>query len=192
MAQFTNCNFGQHNTLYEGAQLTDVSLGDYSYIGARNKLSRVSVGKFCCLGPEIIAGLGRHPSSDYVSSHPVFYSPYAQTGVTFSDRSYFKELDNIVIGNDVWIGARVILVDGITIGDGAIVAAGAVVTEDVPAFAIVGGTPAKIIKYRFQREEIEALLAIEWWHKDEKWLKANFKKFHNINNFISFVKRVKG
>ena len=188
MAQFTNCNFGQHNTLYEGAQLTDVSLGDYSYIGARNKLSRVSVGKFCCLGPEIIAGLGRHPSSDYVSSHPVFYSPNAQAGITFADKSYFKETDEINIGNDVWIGARAIILDGVSIGDGAIVASGAVVTTNIPPYAIVGGVPAKLIKYRFQPAQIKTLLAIKWWDREESWLRKNFQKFHHAESLIDFFR----
>ena len=187
MAQFTKCCFGKYNTLYERSALTQVNLGDYSYVGANNRLSRVSIGKFCCLGPDIIAGLGRHPSSDHASIHPIFYSTFAQTGITFSEKSYFKELDDIIIGNDVWVGARAVIIDGVKIGDGAIIAAGAVVTADVAPYAIVGGVPAKLIKYRFSSDQINVLRTMEWWNKDDKWLKQNYIKFHNVNDLISFM-----
>jgi acetyltransferase-like isoleucine patch superfamily enzyme len=187
MARFVNCTFGQYNTLYEGAILDHVSLGDYSYVGANNRLSRVTVGKFCCIGPDVVAGLGRHPASDFVSIHPAFYSPSAQAGVTFADRSYYEELGNIVIGNDVWIGARATIVDGVTIADGAIVATGAVVVSDVPAYAVVGGVPAKVLKYRFTPEQISVLLESKWWDRDARWLQKNFDKFHRIEKWVQLM-----
>ncbi len=84
------------------------------------------------------------------------------------------------IGNDVWIGANVLILDGVTIGNGAIIAAGAVVTKDVPPYAVVGGVPAKIIKYRFNKEEIDFLEQLKWWEKDEKWLTEYGKYFNNV------------
>lgn len=187
MARFSDSRFGQYNTLYEGAALTQVKLGSYSYVGANSRLLRVTVGKFCCIGPDVIAGLGRHPSSDFVSIHPVFYSPNAKVGTTFADRSYFDETDHIMVGNDVWIGARAIIVDGVSICDGAIIAAGAVVTRDVPPYAIVGGVPAKIIRYRFAPHQIDALLASKWWDKEESWLRKNFEKFHHIDALMPLL-----
>lgn len=181
LARFANCNFGRFNTLYEGAVLTQVSIGDFSYVGSNNRLSRVKIGKFCCIGPDVVAGLGLHPASDFVSVHPIFYSPNAQAGTTFADRSYFDELGHITIGNDVWIGARATIVDGVHIADGAIVAAGAVVVKDVPPYAVVGGVPAKFIRYRFNPEQIAALLNFKWWDKDPSWLRENFIKFHHID-----------
>lgn len=74
---------------------------------------------------------------------------------------------DIWIGNDVWIGANCTIMDGVTISDGAIIAAGSVVTKDVPAYAIVGGNPAKIIRYRFTEDQIAALQKIQWWGRDD-------------------------
>ena len=88
------------------------------------------------------------------------------------------------IGNDVWIGLNATILDGVTIGDGAIVAAGAVVTKDVPPYAVVGGVPAKIIKYRFTESQIDFLLKFRWWEKDRKWIQQNYKRFQDIESFI--------
>lgn len=79
----------------------------------------------------------------------------------------------VTIGNDCWIGQRAILIGGITIGDGAVVMAGAVVTKDVPPYAMVGGVPAKIIKYRYDEETIDFLLKAQWWNRPIEWLKEN-------------------
>ena len=106
-------------------------------------------------------------------------------GTTFVDQKYFEEEEKTVhIGNDVWIGSNVIVVDGVTIGDGAIIAAGAVVTKDVPPYAIFGGIPAKLIRYRFDEQKIDFMLKFKWWDKEEKWLRKNVKDFHNIDKFI--------
>lgn len=79
------------------------------------------------------------------------------------------------------------VLDGITISDGAIVAAGSVVTKDVPAYAIVAGVPAKILRYRFSSTEIRVLLKTRWWDRDHDWLKKNAKKFHSIDELINFI-----
>ena len=91
------------------------------------------------------------------------------------------------IGNDVWIGTGAILLDGVTIGNGAIVAAGAVVNKDVPPYAVVGGVPAKIIKYRFSEEIVKKLEESRWWEKEESWLLKNAEKFSNIEIFLKSV-----
>ena len=83
----------------------------------------------------------------------------------------FPECRAITIGHDVWLGAQVFVRDGVTIGDGAIVAAGAVVTADVPPYAIVGGVPAKLIRYRYPADAIQRLLTVQWWH----WAEARLR-----------------
>jgi len=141
-----NCKFGLYNVIYENAKLHNVKLGDFSYVGTENKISNTVIGKFCCIGPEVLIGLGMHPTSKFVSSHPIFYSLAKQSGLTFADKQYFEEHKVTTIGNDVWIGARSIILDGVSVGNGAIIAAGSVVTKDVLPYSIVGGVPAKLIK----------------------------------------------
>ena len=152
-----NTTFGFHNIVYDNTLLINVSVDDFTYIGGESKISNATIGKFCSFGPEIRIGLGRHPL--YLkSTFPGFYSNNRYYGVD-------KEYDNnepehlpVIIGNDVWVGTRAMILDGVSIGDGAVIAAGAVVTKDVPPYAIVGGVPAKIIKFRFDDKEIKRLL----------------------------------
>lgn len=176
--------FGWRNTLYSNVVLSDVCLGDYSYVANSSCLANAVVGRFCSIGPEVMIGLSKHPARDFVSSHPIFFSVLRQAQISFVDKNHFEEYSPIAIGNDVWIGARAIVLDGVTIGDGAIVAAGAVVTKDVPPYAIVGGVPARIIRYRFDERQIEFLMAFKWWERDEGWLRSNVGKFHSIKEFV--------
>jgi len=179
-----DCSFGNRNTIYPHVGLNEVSLGDFTYIAAYTNISKTKIGKFCSIGPDVKIGVGKHPASSFVSTHPVFFSTLKQAQITFADKSYFNEFENIVIGNDVWVGANVIIMDGVTVSDGAIVAAGSAVTKDIPPYAIVGGVPAKIIKYRFEQGEIDELLKIKWWDRDVEYLKRNYKKFHDIKKFV--------
>jgi len=185
MSNTTNCVFGIYNTIYNNVTLSEVELGDFTYIAADSNISKTKIGKFCSIGPNCKIGLGKHPVKDFVSTHPIFFSTLKQTQITFADKNYFKEFENIKIGNDVWIGANVIIIDGVNIGDGVIIATGSVVTKDVLDYTIIGGVPAKIIKYRFEDKEIDKLLNLKWWDMDLEYLKNNFTKFHNIEKVLS-------
>lgn len=156
--------------VYQRTALANVELGSFSFVAERSQLSSVKVGRFCSLGPEFLGGYGDHPTN-FVSTSPVFYSTANQCGTSFSERDCFQERQEIVIGNDVWIGARVFARDGMRIGNGALIAAGAVVVDDIPDYAIVGGVPAKVIRYRFDERTIEDLLQLEWWNWPEEKLR---------------------
>ena len=92
----------------------------------------------------------------------------------------------------VWVGCNVLIKAGITIGDGAVIAMGSVVTQDVPDFAIVGGVPAHVIKYRFSEEQRVALTQRKWWNQDIKWIEKNAHLFENIDDLLVELAKKEG
>ena len=158
-----SCSFDGFNNLGCHCRINNSSIGRFTYFSAYTSVTRAKIGAFCSIGQEcIIGGLAKHPLN-WLSTHPAFFSIRNQANYSFVSTNLFSELDNVEIGNDVWIGARVMIIDGCKIGDGAVIAAGAVVVADVPPYAIVGGVPAKIIRYRFDKAKIEELLQWKWW-----------------------------
>jgi len=185
MSLVKKSKFGIYNTIYENVILNKVTLDNFSYIAKNTEISYTRIGKFCSIGPYCKIGLGKHPSKDFVSTHPIFFSTLNQSQISFANQQYFEEFNDITIGNDVWIGSSSIVLDGIQISDGVIVAAGSVVTKDIPPYAIVAGIPAKIIRYRFSKEQIEKLLKERWWDYNIEFLQKNWKSFHHIERFLN-------
>jgi acetyltransferase-like isoleucine patch superfamily enzyme len=183
LAEINQCTFSEYNTIYKYARLRDASLGKCSYVGRDSQVYHAKVGSFSCIGPGVLIGLGEHPTSEFVSSHPIFYSTRGQSNPIIVETDLFEEMPETIIGNDVWIGARAILRTGVKIGDGAIIAAGAVVVKDVEPFSIVGGVPAKHIRFRFTQEQIEKVQASQWWNKDLEWIKGHHHEFLSIDRF---------
>ena len=136
-------------------------MGKYSYIRSGDIAPNTFIGRYCSIGLNVHIGVHSHDIS-LLTTMPL--SPW--TGRVEKDPHHPGVLEEgfaTIVGNDVWIGLNVIILRGVKIGDGAVVAAGSVVTKDVPAYAVVGGIPAKIIKYRFSEEIIKELLNIKWW-----------------------------
>jgi acetyltransferase-like isoleucine patch superfamily enzyme len=155
-------------------------IGAYTYLGGRETFIRhvSSIGRFCSIASNVIAGQVEHPT-DFISASPVltgfdefgdlswFYDRnrvFVSKGISTLQASMSNRIEKIKIGNDVWIGEGAFIRRGVTLGDGAIVAARAVVTKDVPPYAIVGGTPARVLRYRFEPDVIAKLLALQWWN----------------------------
>lgn len=155
---------GEHSHIFSQCILNHCKVGNYTYIAHDSILQNVEVGNYCSISYEVYIGLGKHPL-DLFSTSTVFYRAKNALGVqVVEENSDFEEYGKIVIGNDVWIGARATILDGVTIGDGAVIATGSIVTKDVPPYAIVAGVPARIIKERATKEEIERYRASQWWN----------------------------
>lgn len=175
------------------------NLGYGSYIGSYCNLS-ADIGRFTSVAPLVRCNAGIHPyKTPYATTSPCFYSlnpNHYQNGSTFANEQLYNELAfydkerNIAvkIGSDCWIGEGAFLVGGIKIGNGAVVLAHAVVTKDVPDYAIVGGIPAKIISYRYDKETIDFLNKIEWWKNDPKWFNKHWKLLTDIEKLKIYYK----
>ena len=167
-----NCSFSQdtiisdYSHILSGSVFNHCQIGSYTYICERSIMQNTTIGKYCSISHDVIIGLGAHPLNIF-STSPLFYRKINPLKIDLIKEDLeFIETKPIIIGNDVWIGARVIIMDGIKIGNGAVIAAGAIVTKDVPPYAIVGGVPAKIIKYRFSEKVINKLQDSYWWNNE--------------------------
>lgn len=173
---------GHCTKVYPPYFLHDVQLGDYSYVAKNCNISHCVIGKFCSIGPNFCCGLGIHPTNG-ISTAPMFYSTAKQNGTTLCTENKIEESKQTVIGNDVFIGANVTVLDGVHIADGAVIGAGAVVVDDIPPYAVAVGVPAKVVKYRFDDVTIKALLEKQWWNGKDEELKQVERDFSNVERF---------
>jgi acetyltransferase-like isoleucine patch superfamily enzyme len=167
---------GRFNVLFDRVSLLDSTVGDHTYFQKDSTAMSCDVGKYCSIAMHAFIGLPQH-EIDTVSSHPVFYlrdtplvRKYCKSNRTTPGR-------RTAVGHDVWIGHGAVVMSGIKVGTGAIVGAGSVVTRDVPDYAIVGGAPAKLIRYRFDELLREQLLKSKWWEMSDEWLEAHVDLF---------------
>lgn len=159
----------------------NVCIGDYSYIsGPRAYVESAVIGKFCSIARATTIGVSDH-NHQLVTTHPIILDPL----YGFVDR-VIPELQKHppIIGNDVWIGMGSFIMRGVTIGDGAVVAANSVVTKNVNPYSIVAGSPAKHIKYRFDAKTISAMSRIKWWDWERSKIFTELDDFNNVEYFI--------
>lgn len=173
------------------------SIGYGTYI-ADNCFLSAEIGRFCSIGAGCKYINATHPyKSPFATTSPYFISTnpttyYGQHGYAKKQMMdeflfYDKELQLVnKIGSDVWTGLNVTLIGGVEIGDGAVVLTNAVVTKDIPPYAIVGGVPAKIIGYRYDQATIDFLLRTKWWNNDEQWFKDNWELMSDIDQLKTY------
>jgi acetyltransferase-like isoleucine patch superfamily enzyme len=170
-----------NNSKYSKYSCGRFSYGEPKVVGS---LSHLKIGSFCSINPDVIIFLGEEHRTDWVTTYP--FSALFKEFQQFSGHPATK--GDVFIGNDVWIGTNVTILSGVKIGDGAVVGAGSVVVKEVPPYAIVGGTPAKLIRMRFDQKTVDGLLKMKWWDWDLQRIRDNMPLLLS-NNLEAFINK---
>ena len=183
------CRFDGHNSVGNNTYLSGTTMGYGSFVGFNNEFTNCKIGKYCSIGSNIRVVAATHPVKGFISTHPAFFSDsywfrYVKHA-KFKEHLTTSDGYQCKIGNDVWIGDNSLILGGVEIGDGAIVAMGSIVLHDVSPYTIVAGVPAKEIRKRFSDETIESLQKLKWWDKPIEWIEANAEDFSDVEQFVS-------
>ncbi|WRQ33762.1 CatB-related O-acetyltransferase [Bacteroidales bacterium MB20-C3-3] len=191
LAQVTfDSNISRKSKVNRFSKVYSSNILDYSYIGPNTELVLVNIGKFCSIAQNCSIGLATH-TIENISTSPIFTEKHNGTSFSWIEKDTLNYKPKIVeIGNDVWIGKNATILSNIKVGNGAIIGTGAIVTKDVPDYAVVAGVPANIIKYRFSKEIINKLLEIRWWDLPEISLKKNIHIFQKEKITLEDLNRI--
>lgn len=185
--------FEGKNSVAGSCSFLHSEMGYASYVANGTFIRNTKIGKYSCIGKNVRIVDVTHPTRKFVSTHPVFFAKNTVVGSSYVREQKFEELIwnqqdsrfSVIVGNDVWIGDGAMILGGHTVGNGAIIAAGAVVTKDVNPYEIVAGVPARVIGHRFTKDQIDFLEKYQWWNKDEEWIMQNASIFEDIEKFCN-------
>lgn len=167
------CNLDHNIVINRRSYINDSQIGKYTYAGINTTVNYAKIGKFCSIARNVDIGGFDHDYKKVTTMPPFRWNQICQGGGKLKGETGYQEWCEI--GNDVWIAAGSQILHKVNIGDGAVVGGGAVVTHDVPPYAIVAGVPAKIIGYRCREEDIKELLKIKWWDWPESVIRDNME-----------------
>lgn len=178
-------SFGKYVQIASNNNIQDSSIDDYSYTSENCQIIYSNIGKFVNIASYVRLNPGQHPM-DRVSQHHMLYRR-EMFGFGEDDLDFFdwRREKKISVGNDVWIGHNVTIMGGVTIGNGAVIGSGSIVTKDIAPYAIAVGNPAKVIKYRFDKNSINSLEKIAWWDWSHETIKERINDFNSIESFIN-------
>ena len=163
-----------------GASVYGTRVGRWSYIGERSLAVYSDIGSFCSVAAHAVIGGGNHPTDRVGTSRLLYSSMRNPWGPVEGSVGWREELPKTFVGNDVWIGYCAVILPGVTVGDGAVVAAGAVVTRDVEPYSIVAGVPARHLRMRFPAEDVAWLRAARWWEWPDARIRAMRPRFSSV------------
>ena len=180
-ASLRECKLGAYTEVGARTILLDVAMGDYSYVVNDAQITYTTIGKLCSIAAMTRINPGNHPMHRATQAHFTYRSSAYFPSET-DDAEFFawRKSYRIHIGHDVWIGHGAIVLPGRNIGTGAVIAAGAIVTKDVPAYTIVGGNPARPIKRRFPEDIADRLARLAWWDWDHDALRSALPDFRKL------------
>lgn len=191
-----NTKLEGYNCIHSFVNIINAEIGLGTYIGNRSCFYNTKIGRFCSIGSNVEIVFNNHPTN-FVTTYMYFFDATSKYAFSVDNKvpcTWGLKADNthsVIIGNDVWIGNGVKIKGGVKIGNGAVIGMGAVVTKDVPPYAIVGGCPAKVIRYRFDEETIKRLEESKWYDMPLDKIKEYSKYFTNPKEFLDIIEESK-